>query len=180
MTANEFPEIRPTLAEFDSFGGDYEAQGLSTGWIGYGENALFVWEYDNAAIVNIARFISNRVVGRQNQFAGDSFEDYIFNDVSKIEGVTNLRRHVKCRSGIADIVADGLIIECKVNPKRTELFQAVGQVLLYRADIEPNARVYVFACMPKHRWKAVQGIVETAAAIGVGIHYFPMVGDEQS
>jgi hypothetical protein len=122
--------------------------------------------------------ISRRMTGAQSQYAGDAFEDYIFNLLSATQELTNLRRHVKCRSGIADIVADLLIIECKVNPSRAELFQAVGQVLLYRADIDPRAVVRVFACMPKRRWKAVQGITETAAAIGVGIQCFPMVGDE--
>jgi hypothetical protein len=73
---------------------------------------------------------------------------------------------VICAAGKADIVAHHppIIYEVKAHLTRTNLFQAVGQVLLYRASINPQARVAI-AGYPTRDTDILQPIIES-----LGIH----------
>lgn len=56
-----------------------------------------------------------------------------------------VRQQVACRAGIADIVTDDAIIEVEFYLSRPKLFEAVGQVLLYRQAINPLLRAVIMA-----------------------------------
>lgn len=54
-----------------------------------------------------------------------------------------VQRQVRCSNGIADIVTDTAIYEIKLRLTRESLFQAVGQVLLYRQAIDPTLEAHI-------------------------------------
>lgn len=60
-----------------------------------------------------------------------------------------VRRQVRCPSGIADIVTPNAIYEVKAELTHRELRHAIAQVLSYRVYINPTAKVYVIGCKPK-------------------------------
>jgi hypothetical protein len=75
-----------------------------------------------------------------------------------------VRRQVYCRAGIADIVTNDAVIEVKYYLSSDKLFEAVGQVLMYRHVINPSARaVIVVASIDRH------APVEVARELGVEI-----------
>jgi hypothetical protein len=55
----------------------------------------------------------------------------------------HVRRQVQCYAGIADVVTEEAIYEVKLDLSRPNIFQAVGQVLLYRQAINPNLKPYI-------------------------------------
>jgi hypothetical protein len=56
-----------------------------------------------------------------------------------------VRQQVRCRAGIADIVTDDAVIEVEYYLSRAKLFEAVGQVLMYRNVINSSARAVIIA-----------------------------------
>lgn len=56
---------------------------------------------------------------------------------------------VRCAHGIADIVTPDAIYEIELYLDRHSLFTAIGQVLVYRASINPAARAVVVGRAPK-------------------------------
>lgn len=55
----------------------------------------------------------------------------------------SVRYQVPCSAGIADIVTPDAIYEVKTDLYSNKLFEAIGQVLIYRQLINPSARVFV-------------------------------------
>jgi hypothetical protein len=53
----------------------------------------------------------------------------------------SVQTQVRCDCGIADVVTENRIYELKYRLDRASFFQALGQVLLYRQSINPNADV---------------------------------------
>ncbi len=51
-----------------------------------------------------------------------------------------VKRQHRCAAGIADIVTEEAIYEIKHRLNRNQLFEAVGQVLVYRKAIDPSLR----------------------------------------
>jgi len=75
-----------------------------------------------------------------------------------------VRRQVRCRAGVADIVTDDSVIEVEYYLSRAKLFEAVGQVLLYRQAINPSARAIIVA-QAVERWAPV----DVARELGIEV-----------
>ena len=86
-----------------------------------------------------------------------------FSEYLKSIGV-NVRTQVRCRAGIADIVTDQRIYELKCTLNRATFFQALGQVLLYRGCINPQAKS-VLVC----RTSVVPELHTVATRLGVEV-----------
>jgi len=54
-----------------------------------------------------------------------------------------VQREVKCLAGVADIVTDDAIYEIKNTLTAKSIFEAIGQVLVYRFCIKPDARAII-------------------------------------
>ncbi|MBD2681577.1 hypothetical protein H6G98_28575 [Nostoc sp. FACHB-857] len=54
-----------------------------------------------------------------------------------------VERQVSCQAGIADVVTRNAIYEIKLHLNKTEVFKAIGQVLLYRQCINPNCEAII-------------------------------------
>src|SRR5215216_4344098 len=78
-----------------------------------------------------------------------------------------VEEQVICAAGAADIVTArrDAVIEVKLDLSRKQLQWAVGQVLLYRAAINPSARAIVVG----YATSETAGLVDWAAAVGVEI-----------
>lgn len=75
---------------------------------------------------------------------------------------SSVRRQVPCRFGRADVVTNNAIIELKDTLSRRSLYQAVGQLTLYRPQLNPSAKM-VIVCLkskvrPLHEWAGEAGI----------------------
>lgn len=157
----------PTKEEFESFGGRLFDQVEATGWVGFGANSAFVQTASQEQLQKVEVFCKNYWRGKNSHVFGKSFEDEIAEQLSQNPDMKNIRRNVKCAVGIADIVCDGLIIECKVNPSRDAIFQAIGQVLMYRIAINQEAVAMVCVAIPSKSVDMVSKLIPYAGAIGV-------------
>lgn len=79
-------------------------------------------------------------------------------------------RQVQCDIGTADIVFDRAVIEVKRVLTRTVMFHAIGQVLLYRAAIDPSRAAIVVGRVP--RGGLDLDIVRWARSVGVDIWFW--------
>lgn len=77
-----------------------------------------------------------------------------------------VRRQVSCASGIADIVTEEAVYELKVSLTRHRVFEAVGQVLLYRQDINPSLRAVIAG--PKSH-ENIDTLLATVSRLGIEI-----------
>jgi len=77
------------------------------------------------------------------------------------------QEQVVCAAGAADIVTArrDAVIEVKLDLTRKQIQWAVGQVLLYRAAINPQARAIIVG----YATDETAGLVEWAAAVGVEV-----------
>jgi hypothetical protein len=80
-------------------------------------------------------------------------------------------RAVPCAIGEADLVTRmrDIVYEVKVNLTRSSLFQAVGQVLLYRLCINPDARAVIIG----HSTNDTQALMPYIAALGIEVILLP-------
>lgn len=86
----------------------------------------------------------------------------------RAQGYT-VRQQVRSRAGRVDIVIDDAVIEVEYYLSRAKLFEAVGQVLLYRQAINPNARALVMAAA------AEEGLpIDVAHELGVEVVLWKM------
>jgi hypothetical protein len=78
-----------------------------------------------------------------------------------------VEEQVVCDAGTADIVTArrDAVIEVKLDLARRQIQWAVGQVLLYRAAINPGARAIVVG----YATSETAGLVDWAAAVGVEV-----------
>lgn len=76
-------------------------------------------------------------------------------------------RQVRCANGIADIVTDTAIYEVKLRLTRESLFQAVGQVLLYRQAINPTLEAHIVG-----QDGGVADLVEPLKALGISVTFW--------
>lgn len=76
------------------------------------------------------------------------------------------KRQVRLMSGRADIVTDTTVYELKDVLSRDKLFQAIGQVLIYRQEISPNHKAVVVGRPDSEN---VRDIVALARQLGVEI-----------
>jgi hypothetical protein len=60
----------------------------------------------------------------------------------KNQGIS-VQYEVACDAGIADIVTPDAIYEIKLNLNPDMLFKAIGQVLIYREQINPSAKAFI-------------------------------------
>lgn len=74
------------------------------------------------------------------------------------------RQQVRCRAGYADIVTDDAVIEVEYRLSRAKLFEAVGQVLMYRNAIDSRLRAVIIAEVIDKR-----APIEAAQALGVEV-----------
>lgn len=79
-------------------------------------------------------------------------------------------RQVQCDVGTADIVNDYAVIEVKKSLTRNVLFHAIGQVLLYRAAIDPNRAAVVVGRVPPGGLDL--DIVRFARSVGVDVWFW--------
>jgi hypothetical protein len=75
-----------------------------------------------------------------------------------------VRQEVPCSAGRADVVTRNLVIELKAYLSRRSLFQAVGQVNLYRHCLNPMARAVVVCIKSK-----VRALHDVARGAGVDV-----------
>lgn len=73
------------------------------------------------------------------------------------------RRQVACAAGIADIVTNEAVYEVKAVLSRDAMFSAVGQVLMYRAAINPALLAIVVGRSPD------LSLSRFAKSLGVGV-----------
>lgn len=74
---------------------------------------------------------------------------------------------VNCGVGVADLVTPEAIYEIKVALSRKRLFQAIGQVLIYRQAIDPSRRAIVAGYIDPS--SNVLDILQYASQIGVEV-----------
>lgn len=86
-----------------------------------------------------------------------------FSDYLRSQGIS-IQTQVRCDSGIADIVTESKIYELKHQLNRSNLFSAIGQVLLYRQSINPNAAVAIVC-----RISLVPELHEVANSLGLEV-----------
>ncbi len=55
----------------------------------------------------------------------------------------NPRRQVRCAAGTIDILTDNAVYEVEFQLHRSKVFEAVGQVLLYRQAVDPSLRAVI-------------------------------------
>jgi hypothetical protein len=85
------------------------------------------------------------------------------------EGRT-VQTEVRCEAGVADIVTEEAVYEIKWEFNRSKLYEAIGQVLLYRQAIDPSLRAVVVGKKPKATdWKAA---IKHAKALGVEVVFW--------
>ncbi len=74
---------------------------------------------------------------------------------------------VLCGAGMADLVTArrDAVIEIKLDLSRKQLYAAIGQVLLYRAAINPSARAIVVG----YATEETAGLIDWAAELGVEV-----------
>jgi hypothetical protein len=79
---------------------------------------------------------------------------------------------VHCGFGRADIVTPEAIYEVKFPISRTNFFHAVGQVVLYRAGINPDARAVILTVHPEG--DDFQMFIDAAEKAGVEVELWPI------
>jgi hypothetical protein len=75
------------------------------------------------------------------------------------------RRQVPCAGGLIDILTADAVYELKVDRGRSSFFQAVGQVLLYRAAVGPALRAVI--AIPEHVASREADLIGLAESIGI-------------
>lgn len=75
------------------------------------------------------------------------------------------RRQVRLHSGIADIVTETAVYELKDRLTRASLFEAIGQVLVYRQEINPNLNAVIVARPGEN----VRPIISMAYELGIEV-----------
>lgn len=76
-----------------------------------------------------------------------------------------VERQVRCATGTADIVTDAGVLEVKRVLTRDSLIRGIGQVLLYRAAINPDIGAVVIGKLPREGLD--MNIVRYARSLGV-------------
>jgi hypothetical protein len=81
--------------------------------------------------------------------------------------------YVSCGGGVADIVSRGrdVVYELKRLLSREVLFHAVGQVLIYKASINPSARAVIVG----QPTPAIQSLLPYITLLGIEIIFWPKV-----
>ena len=82
----------------------------------------------------------------------------------RLSGIA-VEEQLVCGAGMADLVTArrDAVIEVKLDLSRKQLYTAIGQVLLYRAAINPSARAIVVG----YATEETAGLVDWAAELGV-------------
>lgn len=85
-----------------------------------------------------------------------------------------VQHQVKCQSGIADIVTPSAVYEVKRELDTSSVFSAIGQVLIYRQEINPQAKAFVvgYKHASKFRTKQVESMKKSALALGVEVLFW--------
>lgn len=65
------------------------------------------------------------------------------------------RRQVSCAAGIIDILTTDTIYEVKLNLTRDNIFEAVGQAMIYRECVMPWARIVIVGIAAKDTEKLI-------------------------
>jgi hypothetical protein len=87
-----------------------------------------------------------------------------------------VQRQIQCESGIADVVTEEAVYEIKFTLTRSRLFEAIGQVLIYRQAINPNLKAVVLGKPPKDG--KIEEIIDCAQRLGVEVQIWKR--DEKS
>jgi hypothetical protein len=86
-----------------------------------------------------------------------------------------VEHQVRCEAGIADIVTSDAIYEVKSDIRYPgKLYEAIGQVLVYRQLINPSAQVFVvgYSHVGGHSQKQLAAIQAAAKGFGVQIVFW--------
>jgi hypothetical protein len=85
-----------------------------------------------------------------------------------------VQHQVRCPSGIADIVTSDAIYEIKRELEASTIFSAIGQVLIYRQEINPQAKAYIVGYRHTSQFRAeqVEFIKSTAKSLGVEVLFW--------
>jgi hypothetical protein len=84
-----------------------------------------------------------------------------------------VRYQVACDAGIADIVTPDAIYEIKDTLDRTSIYSALGQIIIYRQQINPQAKTFIVGRpSPTMRAKQREAIISSAQAMGVEIIFW--------
>ncbi len=83
-----------------------------------------------------------------------------------------IQYQVPCDAGIADIVTPKAIYEIKLSLNPDMLFKAIGQVLVYREQINPLVKAFIVGYKGKHSSQQMKAIQETAKKLGVEIIFW--------
>ncbi len=94
-----------------------------------------------------------------------------FGEYLKKQGIS-VSHQVICDAGIADIVTPDAIYEIKDTLDREAIFSAIGQVSIYRQQINPTAKAFVVGRPFPMAEKAKDAITTAAAALGVEIIFW--------
>jgi hypothetical protein len=91
----------------------------------------------------------------------------------EVQGIP-VQRQVPCPSGRADIVTPDAIYEVKRELDTSTVFSAIGQVLIYRQEINPQAKAYVvgYKHTGEFRAKQVTSLKVTAKSLGIEILFW--------
>lgn len=92
--------------------------------------------------IKVFEFIDRKEAIQKSQVRGVTKNQRLENEVADIlrseYGQNIIRMQVQCGIGIIDIMTEDYICEVKTILDRTSIFQAIGQVLLYRESIKPK------------------------------------------
>lgn len=96
--------------------------------------------------LDVAKEAENKIREFKNscsisEYPEKNLENEVLNHL-RLQGI-RVQVQVKCEAGIADIVTPIAIYELKHLLTRVELFKAVGQVLMYRQCINPDAQAII-------------------------------------
>lgn len=86
----------------------------------------------------------------------------------------SVRYQVPCDAGIADIVTPDAIYEIKVTLDDNSLFRALGQISIYRQQINPQAKAYIVGKPSLMEAKRKDAMISSAQALGVEIIFWEL------
>lgn len=84
----------------------------------------------------------------------------------------SVQYQVKCDAGIADIVTPDAIYEIKDTLDENSFFKALGQISVYRQQINPAAKAFIVGRIEAMSLKRRNAMISSAQALGIEVIFW--------